>query len=97
MSGKLDRLRKDERWWAAEFVLRGLGLAAFTACWRVAVFAHRLVTAPPGHQPTVGEFAACAATFLLLISGLVLTFEGPGLFRHVPISGRSGYFEDYIS
>lgn len=89
MSGKLDRLRKGERCWPAELVLRGLGLAALAACWRAALLAHRLITTPPAHPPTVGEFAICAVTVLLLTTGIALTFEGAGLFLEVPFPARN--------
>lgn len=84
MPGMLDRLRKGERCWPAELALRGLGLAALTASSRAALLAHRLITAPPAHSPTLGEFAVCAATVLLLTTGIALTFEGAGLFLQVP-------------
>lgn len=89
MSGTLDRLRKGERCWPAELVLRGLGLAALTACWRAALFAHRLIVELPAHPPTAGEFAICAVTVLLLTTGIALTFEGAGLFLQVPFPPRN--------
>ena len=92
MSGIYDRLRKGERWWAAEVVLRAGGLILLGACYRAALLAHMLINAPPPHQATLGEFAACAATFLMLTCGLALTFKGPGLFRHLPIPPQSAYF-----
>lgn len=92
MSGNLDRLHNGERWWAAEVIVRLGGLVLLGACYRSAVLAHRLITALPLHRATVGEFAVCAATFLLLTSGLALTFTGPGLFRHVPIPAHSAFF-----
>lgn len=92
MSGYLERLREGERLWVAEGVLRVCGLALLGACYRAALLAHALVTARPPHQTSLAEFAVCAATFVLLICGLALTFEGPGLFRHLPIPAHSAYF-----
>lgn len=88
MSGNLDRLRKGERWWAAEVVLRVGGLLLLDACYRAALLAHGLINTPPHHQATPGEFALCAATFLLLTCGLALSFEGRGLFKHIPMPPR---------
>lgn len=92
MSGNLNRLREGERWPAAELGLRGLGLAVLYACWRVAGCARRLAVVPQGHQPPVSEYAVCLVAVVLLAAGIALTIEGPGLFRHVPIPGRSGNF-----
>lgn len=92
MSRHLDRLRRGERWWAAEIVLRTLGVLLFGGCYKFALMAHRLITTPPPHPATPGEFAVCAATFFLLVSGLAFTVEGPGLFRHVPIPTRSLWY-----
>lgn len=92
MSGNLDRLRKGERWWAAEVILRAGGLILLGGCYRAALLAQSLINRSPPHQATPGEFAVCAATFLLLTCGLALTFEGPGLFRHMPIPAHSAYF-----
>lgn len=92
MSGNPDRLRKGERWWAAEVVLRFCGLVFLGGCYRAALLAHRLINTSPPHQATPGEFAVCAVTFLMLTCSLALIFEGPGLFHHVPIPAHSAYF-----
>jgi hypothetical protein len=91
MSGNLDRLHKGERWWAAEAVFRACGLALLGICYRAALLAHTLINTQPPHQTTPGEFAICAVTFLSLTCGLALTFEGPGLLRHVPIPPHSAF------
>ena len=83
------RLESGERWWAAEFVLRTLGVAllgAFAALWRVVV---RMVGHMPPHQGTPAEFAVAALAFVCLTSGLALLFEGPGLFRLLPMPPRA--------
>ncbi len=91
MSEKLRGLQKGERWWAAECVLRAVGLLSLAGCWRTALLAHRLIIARPPHQATVIEFLICAGVFLLLITGLAFTFVGPGLFRHYPVPPRSAF------
>lgn len=85
MSAKLDRLQAGQRWWPAELVLRGLGLAALDGCYRAALSLHRMVMTPPPHQGTPGELASALLLFLLLASGIALTLEGPGLLRQIPI------------
>ncbi|MEO6717692.1 MAG: hypothetical protein ABIM50_10670 [Novosphingobium sp.] len=92
MTTRLDRLRKGERWWLAEAAFRVCGLILLYACYHAALLAYQLVFALPAHQATPGEFAICAATYLMLTSGLALTFAGPGLLRHVPIPPHSAYF-----
>lgn len=92
MYAVLDRLKAGQRYWPAGFALRALGLAALAGCHRTALLLHRLVTSPPPHQATFGEFAIALATFLLLVSGLALTIEGPGLFREVPIPSAGATF-----
>lgn len=92
MSGYLDRLRHGERLWAAEAGLRVLGIVLLGLCYRIAVLANALITAQPAHPTTMAEFVVCSAAFLLLTCGLALTFEGPGLLRHVDIPPHSAYF-----
>ena len=92
MSSHFDRLHRGERWWAAEFVLRTAGIALLGGCYKLALLAHRMIAAAPPHEATLGEFAICAAVFLALTSGLALTMEGPGLFRHVPVPSRSAWY-----
>ena len=92
MSRHLDRLRRGERWWAAEFVLRTLGLALLYGCHQFALVAHRMVTMPPPHQATVGAFAVCLGVVMLLSSGIALTLFGPELFEDVPIPSRSAWY-----
>jgi len=87
-----DRLRRGERWWPAEIALRAVGLMLLGGCFELARLAHRMVTAPPPHQATLGEFAVCAAIVVALISGVALTFFGPGLFEEVAIARNSAVF-----
>jgi uncharacterized membrane protein len=92
MSRNLDRLRKGERWWTAEVILRSIGILLLSTCYRLGIIAHRWVTAQPMHQATLREFAACLAIVVCLTSGLALTMFGPKLFEHVPIPRNSAYF-----
>ncbi|GAO53576.1 hypothetical protein [Novosphingobium sp. MD-1] len=92
MSRAFDRLRRGERWWAAELVMRSLGVLLLGGAHRASVWAHRIITTPPVHQTTPGELALCAMVFLLLTSGLAFVIEGPGLFRYVPIPSRSLWY-----
>jgi hypothetical protein len=85
MSQNLDRLRKGERWWAAELALRTIGLLLLSACYRLGVIVHRWATAMPSHRTTPGEFALCLGIAVCLTSGLALTMVGPKLFEQVPI------------
>ena len=95
MSRHLDRLRRGERWWAAEVVLRAMGLLLLASCYRLATFAHRLVTTRPPHQATLGEFAVCLGVVVSLTCGLALTMFGPKLFEHVPVPTRNAlYWKD---
>jgi hypothetical protein len=82
------RLRQGDRWWAAEFAIRlaGLGLLGFCAFMARAVY--RLTTQPPQHYATLLEFVLGAVVVASLSTGLALFFEGPGLFRPVPMPPR---------
>lgn len=83
---RLPALRRGERWWPAEIVLRGLGAAMLAAAWRLALTAHRMATTPAPHPAGLIDLAVCAAIVVLLCVGLMLGFEGPGLLRDVPLS-----------
>ncbi|WP_310533462.1 hypothetical protein [Novosphingobium sp.] len=85
MSRNLDRLYRGERWWAAELVLRSLGIVLLAGSYRLGLIAHRMVTAPRLHQATMGELAVGLAIVACLTSGLALTMFGPKLFELVPI------------
>lgn len=91
LSDRLAVLRKGERWWAAELVLRVLGLVALAGCIRLALRTHALIMASPRHAAGAIEFIACGAIFLLWSAGFALVYEGPGLFRHVPVPPHSAF------
>lgn len=92
MSSHFDRLRRAERWWAAELVLRAIGIVLLGGCYRLALIAHRMTTAPPPHAATPGEFALCAAIVLALTGGIALALFGPALFQEVPIPRSSRWY-----
>ena len=92
MSRHLDRLRRGERWWAAEIALRLAGLAMLASFYRVVLIAHNWVIAAPRHSVGLAIFALCAVSMTLFSAGLGFLFEGPGLFRMVPIPRKSAYF-----
>ena len=92
MSRHLDRLRGGGRWWAAEFVLRIIGLALLGGCYKLGLLAHWTVNTPPPHQATLGEFVICTSIIFTLTSGLSLTLLGLGLFQEVPIPRSSAWY-----
>lgn len=92
MFSHFDRLRRGERWWPAEIVLRTIGTVLLGVCYMLVDLAHDLVTAPPPHPATPGEFAICLAVVIALTSGLALTLFGPGLFEEVPIPRSSQWY-----
>ena len=89
MSRLLDRIRRGERSWLAELILRPLGLLLLASSCALARLAERSGTTPPAHPASPAAFAICLALFALLVAGLGLLLEGPGLFRHVPLPTRS--------
>lgn len=92
MDGRIDWLRRGERRWSAELAFRAAGLLLLAASAKVAQAIYRLVSAPSPHPASPREFAGCLAALVLLICGLALAGEGPGLFCHVPIPRKSAYF-----
>jgi hypothetical protein len=89
MTTVLEKLQRGERHWSAELAFRVAGLAMFGGCalsWR---WNCRLVADPPHHEATPLEFLAAALVFLFLVGGIALTFEGPGLLRHVALPPRA--------
>jgi hypothetical protein len=83
------RLESGERWWAAECVLRAIGGALLALSAAMAAWLHR--TLPSAHSQAAG-FAAAALAVTCLSLGLALLFEGPGLFRLLPVPGRQAHF-----
>src|SRR5262245_51266006 len=84
-----DRLGTGERWWAAELVLRGAGLALLAGCMLTTLWLYRSVHRPPGHAASVVEFLAAAGAVIGGCGGAMLVWQGPGLFELVPIPSRT--------
>ena len=72
--------------------MRAIGLTLLGSCYKLEHIAHKMITTPPPHQATLGEFAICVAVVLAMVGGLALTLFGPGLFEEVPIPRNSAYF-----
>jgi hypothetical protein len=80
------RLNSGERWWAAELVLRLVGLALLGGC----AIAARAVIRLSAHQSgTPLEFVVALLAFGCLTSGLALLMVGPGLFKLMPKPPRA--------
>jgi hypothetical protein len=83
----IGKMRRGERCWPAEFVLRlgGLGLLGFCALLARLVVHHvqaTVIDTPP-------EFVLSALAFCCLTSGLALLLFGPRLFRLMPRPPRA--------
>jgi hypothetical protein len=83
----IGKLRRGERYWPAEIVLRAsglslLGLCAILARLVVADIQHSLVETPP-------EFLLAALVFAGLTGGLALLLFGPRLFKLMPTPPRA--------
>lgn len=92
MQAILLRLGKGNRWWAAEIVLRAFGAALLGICAAASWWLRRSVAQPPAHAATLLEFALAVLIVASFGLGLAFLFEGPGLFRLIPVPGRHGQF-----
>jgi hypothetical protein len=92
MRAILRRLESGQRWWAAEAVLRGLGLAMLVAALAAGNWVCRSVQHLPTHPVTAFEFAGATSAVIGLSLGSAFTFEGPGLFRAIPVRPRARVF-----
>lgn len=89
MAALIERLRRGERCWMAELLLRLAGLAVFYLVAQISRGLCRLVNQPPPHPGSPLEFAVAAAACVGLSVGLALSLEGAGLFRLVPLPPRA--------
>lgn len=89
MAAMIERIRRGERCWSAEFILRSAGLAVLYLSAQITRGLCRLVNQPPPHPGSPLEFAIAAAAFVCLSFGLALSLEGAGLFRPVPLPPRA--------
>jgi hypothetical protein len=81
------KLRRGERCWPAEFVLRATGLGLLGLCALLARIVisdvHRTVV------DTAPEFLLAALAFFCLTGGLALLLFGPRLFKEMPTPPRA--------
>jgi hypothetical protein len=86
------RLENGERWWAAEAVLRGVGLAVLVAALAAGCWVCRSVQQLPAHSVTAFEFAGATSVVVGFSLGSAFTFEGASLFRAIPVPPRARVF-----
>lgn len=89
-SAIIQKLRRGERVWLAEFGLRALGLGMLALCALLARTLYRMSRSPP-HSASPLEFILAGIGVVCLWVGLALLFEGPGLFRLQPRPPRALY------
>lgn len=93
MHAIIKRLQSGQRWWAAEVAARLLALIPLSLAGLCARLLQRCVQRQP-RAPTLpdpctpSQFLLVAAGFAVLVGGLALMIEGPGLFRLVPYPRR---------
>lgn len=83
------RLETGERWWAAELVIRLVGLALLGICAVACLRLDRMVHQPPRHDASPLEGLVAALAYLSFSAGWALALVGPALFRLVPLPKRS--------
>jgi hypothetical protein len=88
----LSRLESGERWWAAEIVLRALGLALLGLCAAASLWLYRSMHQPPTHEPHVLEWAGAVVVFVSWSAGGALLTVGPGLFERIEVPARYARF-----
>jgi hypothetical protein len=86
------RLETGDRWWAAEIVLRAIGLALLGLCALSAIWLHAAVQRPSSELSLALETAEAAGTFLCWSMGGALLTVGQGLFRLIDVPGRAARF-----
>jgi len=88
MNAIIRRIQSGKRWWAAEAVLRGFGLAMLATCAFATIWLYRSVHRPPLHEPRATEFIASIGVVHGWCLGWPFLLEGPGLFRLVSVTRR---------
>jgi hypothetical protein len=83
----IDRLRRGERCWLAEIVLRSAGLLLLALCGLLAHDVVRQVQRIPAGTPV--EFGIAALVVVCLTAGLALLCFGPHLFKAMPVPPRA--------
>ena len=89
MALTMQRLKLGERLWAAELILRAVGVLVLGFSALIARALCRLVNQSPPHPGNPLEFVVAAAACVCLPVGLALSLEGAGLFRLVPLLPRA--------
>lgn len=89
MTAILRRLESDRPGWAVQIAVRSAGLALLGLCAATAWWLHRSVHQLPPHGATLLEYAAALLTVASGCLGWALLGEGPGLFRLIPVPGRT--------
>ncbi|TGX52879.1 hypothetical protein E5A73_14735 [Sphingomonas gei] len=84
----LRHLEQGERWWGAECACRGLGALLLGLCATAFWWLHRSLNQAATHGPGPLEIAFAALAVAALGLGLAFVFEGPALFRLIPVPGH---------
>jgi hypothetical protein len=82
------RLKSGERLWAAEFVVRSLGLLTLALCATAVWWTYRSIHSAPGHPATTLEIAGATTAIVGWGLGWALLSEGPGLFQSIEMPVR---------
>lgn len=90
MNAVMRRIQAKERWWAAEFVCRGFGLALLALCACAAIWLYRSANQPPAHELGPADYVAALVTFQSWSLGWPFLIEGPGLFKLVTLPRTRG-------
>lgn len=88
MRAIIRRLEAGQRCWGAECALRGCGVALLGICATGFWSLHRSIHQPGAQGSSMLDFALAAFVVAALGLGLALTFEGPALFRLIPLPGQ---------
>lgn len=89
MTAMMRRLESDRPGWTAQVAVRSVGAVLLVLSAAMAWLLQRSVNQLPHHGVTCLEFAAAALAVASGCLGWALFGEGPGLFRLIPVPGRS--------
>lgn len=87
----LSRLQSGERWWAAEIVLRALGVALLGLCAAASLWLYRSIHQTP-HEPRALEWAGAAVVVMSWSAGGALLTVGPALFERIELPAKHSRF-----
>ena len=92
MNTIMRRLQSGERWWAAEAVLRTLGLVSLAMCAGATDWLYGSLHTQPAHQASALELLAGVPVVFGWCMGWPLFLLGKGLFKPVVLSSwRVGF------